>query len=81
MIKLQAEEVANSAFYHCEWYLPNVIPARKSLSFMIQRSQKTVCLTAMGFIDINRQTIVAMWKTAYSFFTFLQTVQSTDSTN
>nr|ALR72583.1 odorant receptor OR40 [Colaphellus bowringi] len=73
----EAEEVANSAFYHCQWYLPNIIPLRKSLSFMIHRSQKSVCLSAMGFIDINRQTIVAMIKTAYSFFTFLQTIETT----
>ncbi|XP_072381335.1 odorant receptor 13a-like [Diabrotica undecimpunctata] len=73
----EAQEVANSAFYHCEWYLPNIISIRKPLSFMIFRSQKMVCLSAMGFLDINRQTIVAMIKTAYSFFTFLQTVETT----
>ncbi|XP_074040943.1 uncharacterized protein [Leptinotarsa decemlineata] len=77
----EAEEVANSAFYHCEWYLPNIIPARKALTYMIHRSQTSVCLSAMGFIDINRQTIVAMLKTAYSFFTFLQTVQPSDGSN
>nr|CAH7754042.1 unnamed protein product [Callosobruchus chinensis] len=38
-------------------------------------SQKAVCLSASGFIDINRQTVVSMVKTAYSFYTFLQTVQ------
>nr|APC94311.1 odorant receptor 18 [Pyrrhalta aenescens] len=72
----EAQEVANSAFYHCEWYLPGIVPLRKSLSFMILRSQNMGCLSAMGFLDINRQTIVSMIKTAYSFFTFLQTVET-----
>ncbi|CAG9863805.1 unnamed protein product [Phyllotreta striolata] len=75
----EAENVANSVFYHCKWYLPNIIRLRKAMSFMIFRSQKMVCLSALGFIDINRQTIVAMVKTAYSFFTFLQTMESPEN--
>nr|CAI5844277.1 unnamed protein product [Callosobruchus analis] len=71
----EAGEVGNSAFYHTEWYLPHIIPIRKSLIMIVNRSQKSVCLSASGFIDINRQTVISMVKTAYSFYTFLQTVQ------
>lgn len=58
--QLQAGEVSNSAFYHCQWYLPNLISIRKSFMIIIHRSQKAVSLSAGGLIDINRQTVVSV---------------------
>lgn len=56
----QADEVSISAFHHCQWYLPNIIPIRRSLMITIHRSQRPVGLSAGGLMDINRQTVISV---------------------
>nr|UTN00929.1 odorant receptor [Semanotus bifasciatus] len=69
-----AEEFGNSIYCHCDWYIPNIVPVRKDLLFMIARSQKSLRITAGGLVNVNNATVLLLLKTAYSFYTYLQTI-------
>ncbi|KAJ8953962.1 hypothetical protein NQ318_019205 [Aromia moschata] len=54
----QAEEMRNSIYCHTEWYLPGTESIRKYLLIMMMRCQRSVCISAQGFVDVNNRTIV-----------------------
>nr|UTN00941.1 odorant receptor [Semanotus bifasciatus] len=75
--QLLAEEfegVGESIYCNCDWYMPNIISIRNDLLLMLLMSQKNLAITAGGFTDVDNTTVLFMIKTAYSFFTYLQTV-------
>nr|UTN00914.1 odorant receptor [Semanotus bifasciatus] len=70
----ESEGVGESIYCNCEWYAPNIVPIRRNLRLMVLMSQQNLTITAGGFADVNNTTVLFLIKTAYSFYTYLQTV-------
>ncbi|KAJ8916846.1 hypothetical protein NQ315_005853, partial [Exocentrus adspersus] len=70
----EVEDTANAIYCEVSWYLKNTVPLRKYLLMTLMRSQKGVSIRAGNYHVINNETVVLMLKTAYSFYTFLQTL-------
>ncbi|XP_022115806.2 odorant receptor 4-like [Pieris rapae] len=71
------QENANiaEAAYNSNWY--NLNPSsRRRLAFLIQRAQKPIAFTAMGFTNISLVTYSAILTRSYSYFTLLYTMYS-----
>ncbi|XP_050665418.1 odorant receptor 67c-like [Leptidea sinapis] len=63
------------AAYDSKWY--NLNPkCRRSLAFLIQRSQKPIAFTAMKFTNISLVTYSAILTRSYSYFALLYTMYS-----
>ncbi|XP_070510025.1 odorant receptor 85c-like, partial [Chironomus tepperi] len=68
MLKDASESVVN-AIYECGWEDINDIQIRRALISIIQRSQKTECLTIMKFGDVTLKQFTTVLSYAYSFYT------------
>ncbi|XP_070489825.1 odorant receptor 4-like [Chironomus tepperi] len=68
MLKDASESVVN-AIYECGWEDINDIQIRRAFISIIQRSQKTECLTIMKFGDVTLKQFSTVLSYAYSFYT------------
>ncbi|XP_059048992.1 odorant receptor 4-like [Achroia grisella] len=61
------------AAYNSRWYRTNP-RCRRALLFLIQRAQKPIAFTAMGFTDISLTTYTSILTTSYSYFALAYTM-------
>nr|UVB79111.1 odorant receptor 12 [Heortia vitessoides] len=61
------------AAYNSGWYRTSP-RCRRALTFLIQRAQKPIAFTAMGFTDISLVTYSAILTRSYSYFALLYTM-------
>ncbi|XP_075979011.1 odorant receptor 4-like [Anticarsia gemmatalis] len=64
-----------TASYNSGWYRTNP-RCRRALLFLIQRAQKPIAFTAMGFTNITLVTYSAILTRSYSYFALLYTMYS-----
>nr|QBB72946.1 odorant receptor [Protaetia brevitarsis] len=69
-LSYESEALAD-AIYKCDWHLQYDRSFRKSLIMMIQRSQRRVCLTAVGFVELDFGSFIRILRMTFSFYTLL----------
>nr|QEE82745.1 odorant receptor 27 [Conogethes pinicolalis] len=70
---LHANADVAAAAYNSSWYRTSA-RCRRALLFLIQRAQKPIAFTAMGFTDISLVTYSAILTRSYSYFALLYTM-------
>ncbi|XP_059049045.1 odorant receptor 85c-like [Achroia grisella] len=71
-------DVAVSA-YNSGWYRTDP-RCRRALIFLIQRAQKPIAFTAMGFTNVSLTTYSSILTTSYSYFALAYTMYNKNST-
>ncbi|KAJ3665157.1 hypothetical protein Zmor_000669 [Zophobas morio] len=78
---LPAEFLANSAnevgdvVYESKWYNINKEQIKKCYTLLMMKSQKSLIFSAYGLIWINLRTLVVIYKTIFSYFTYLNSTK------
>ncbi|KAJ3627750.1 hypothetical protein MTP99_015102 [Tenebrio molitor] len=74
MVVNAASQVGNAV---CEsrWYESSLIELRKCLCLVLARTQKGILFSGNGLVWINLRTFLLVYKTGFSFYTYLNSVK------
>ncbi|XP_034942903.1 odorant receptor 22c-like, partial [Chelonus insularis] len=73
---IQMSQIISSNVYHCNWYGKST-KMMKTVSYVIQRSQKPITIYISGFIpDISLQYYTSFLSTTFSYFTTMRILLS-----
>nr|XP_015837901.1 PREDICTED: odorant receptor 45a-like [Tribolium castaneum] len=65
----------SDAIYESKWYEVDVLHFKKCLTLVIARAQKSVRFTGFGMVYINLRTFLIIWKTVFTFYTYLNSAK------
>ncbi|KAJ3620418.1 hypothetical protein MTP99_004366 [Tenebrio molitor] len=72
----EASESIGDAVYNSPWYDTSVLEVRKTVTLVIAKSQKKIVFSGFGLVWINLKTFTQIFKTAMSFYSYLNTMVS-----
>ncbi|XP_044259105.1 uncharacterized protein LOC123007745 [Tribolium madens] len=65
----------SDAVFESKWYEVDVLQYKKCLTLVIARAQKSVRFSGFGMVYINLRTFLIIWKTVFTFYTYLNSAE------